>query len=200
MLSNRVEQVLEIADEVGALRPRDLATYDLPRSYLHRLAAQGRLVRVGRGLYMTPDAELTRHHTLVEASLRAPKGVACLLTALRFHDLTTQAPFEVWMALEHGVWRPRAADLPLRFVTFSGAAFSEGQETHVIEGVSVTIYSAAKTIADCFKYRHKIGLDVAIEALRDGLRQRKGTVDELWHYAKICRVANVMSPYLEAML
>lgn len=200
MNPSQVEQVMNIARQVGVLSPRDLDEYGLPRAYLHRLARQGRLIRIGRGLYMAPDAEITEHHSLVEANKRVPSGVICLLTALRFHDLTTQAPFEIWMALEHSAWQPRQNDLPLRFVRFSGVAFTAGRETYTLEGVTVNVYSAAKTIADCFKYRHKIGIDIAIEALRDGLHQRKCTVDELWGYAEICRVAKVMEPYLDAML
>jgi len=167
--------------------------------YLQRLCEQGLLRRVGRGLYLSADAELTEHHTLAEACKRAPPGVICLLSALRFHELTTQAPFEIWMAIDKKAWRPRADWPVMRFVRFSGAALTEGIEEHRIEGVTVKVYAPAKTVADCFKYRNKIGLDVALEALRDCLRQRKCSNDDLWRYAKICRVGNVMKPYVEAV-
>jgi len=182
------------------LRPRDLAAHHIPRSYLTRLVAAGALVRVGRGLYLLPDAQFTENHSLAEASKRVPNGVVCLLSALRFHELTTQNPFQVWLAIENKAWQPQAGDLPFRYVYFSGDAFRLGIDQHLIEGVSVKIYNPAKTICDCFKYRRKIGVDVAIEALRDGLRQRKVTVGDLWRYAKVCRVQRVMQPYLEAIV
>ena len=128
-----------------------------------------------------------------------PAGVACLLTALQFHDIGTQLPSRVWLAVERKAWKPRITDLPVRIVRFSAEAFTEGVERHKLEGVTVRVYSAPKTIADCFKYRNKIGLDVAVEALRDCLSQHKCTYDDLWRFAKICRVANVMRPYMEAI-
>jgi len=126
--------------------------------------------------------------------------VICLLSALNFHHLTTQLPFEIWIVIENKAWATKGKQIPLRFVRFSGDAFTAGVEEHVIQGLPVKVYDAAKTVADCFKYRHKIGLDVALEALRDGLRQRQFTVDQLWRYAGICRVQNVMRPYLEAVV
>ena len=125
--------------------------------------------------------------------------MVCLLSALRFHELTTQLPSRVWLAIDTKAWRPIEDSLPLEIVYFSGLALSEGVEQHAIEQVSVGVYCVAKTVADCFKYRNKIGLDVALEALRECQRTRKCTMDDLWHYAKICRVANVMRPYLEAI-
>jgi len=193
-------QIFALAQTLGILRPRDLVTQGVPPIYLSRLVAQGLLKRVGRGLYTLPDASVTEHHTLAEAAKRVPQAVVCLLSALCFHELTTQLPFQVWLAIENKAWRPQVTDLPLRFVRFSGQAFTTGIEVHQIEGVTVRVYTPAKTVADCFKYRHKIGLDVALEALRDGLRQRKFTVDSLWHAAQICRVANVIKPYMEAMV
>lgn len=198
--SKRMEKILELARNAGVLRPRDLAAHHIPRSYLTRLVAEGALVRVGRGLYMLSDAPLTENHSLAEASKRVPNGVVCLLSALRFHELTTQSPFQVWMAIENKAWQPQVADLPLRFVYFSGDAFRTGIDRHSIEGVTVQVFNPAKTVCDCFKYRRKIGVDVAIEALRDGLRKRKVTVDDLWRYAKVCRVQRVMQPYLEALV
>jgi predicted transcriptional regulator of viral defense system len=142
---------------------------------------------------------VTEFHSLEEACKRVPHGIVCLLSALRFHGLTTQAPFEVWLAIDRKARLPRLGALPLRIVRFSGRALKEGVEEHRIEGVPVKTYNPAKTVADCFKYRNKIGLDVALEALRDCRRQRKCTNDELWRYAKVCRVANVMRPYMEAL-
>jgi predicted transcriptional regulator of viral defense system len=120
------------------------------------------------------------------------------LSALRFHGLTTQDPHEVWIAIDFKAHKPSVESPALRVVRFSGRALVEGIERHKIEGVRVHVYAAAKTVADCFKYRHKIGIDVAIEALRDSLRSRKATVDQIHRFAKVCRVANVMRPYLES--
>lgn len=193
-------RILEIARVAGILRPRDLDAVGIPRAYLQRLHERGLLERVARGLYVLPDAPFTENRGIAEAAKRIPGGVVCLLSALRFHELTTQDPYEVWLALQGKAWRPRQRDLALRIVTFSGAAFTEGIEEHNVEGVSVKVYSAAKTVADCFKYRRKIGLDVALEALRDGWRERRFTMDELWRYARICRVAPLMRPYLESLI
>jgi predicted transcriptional regulator of viral defense system len=195
-----IQRVLDLAEHVGAIRPRDLQPHGIPRTYLARLTSRGLLEKVGRGLYMIPDSDIiTEHHTLVEATKAVPNGIACLLTALRFHNLTTQGPFEVWLALPERAWRPRIDSLPLRFMKFSKPSFEAGIEEHVIEGVRIRVYSAAKTVVDCFKYRNKVGLDVAIEALRDCRRKRKCTVDDLWRFAIVCRVLNVMRPYLEAL-
>jgi predicted transcriptional regulator of viral defense system len=194
------QRILEIARKLGVLRSRDLDEYGIPRESLRRLHKRGLLRRVSRGLYILPNAEVTEHHTLAEAGKRVPRGVVCLLSALQFHGLTTQVPSEVWMAIEGKARRPRVDFPPLRFVRFSGAAWETGIEEHPIERVLVKVYNPAKTVADCFKYRNKIGLDVAIEALRDCLRQRMCTTDDLLRYAQICRVASVMQPYLEAMI
>ncbi len=193
------DKALELAKTKGVLRPRDLDPYDIPRTYLSRLCNAGKLQRVARGLYVLPESNFTENHSLAEACKRVPKGVVCLLSALRFHEFTTQAPFEVWLAIGEKAWRPRVNNPPLRIVHFSQATLNAGVEEHQIEGVTVHIYSPAKTVADCFKYRNKIGLDVAIEALRECRRERRCTMDELWHFATICRVQNVMRPYLEAL-
>lgn len=194
------KKVLDLARKSSILRPRDLEEKGLPSDYLWRLHKQGKLERVGRGMYTAHDAEISEHHTVVQAALRVPHAVVCLLSALRFHDLTTQSPFEVWMAIDVKARAPKEDLIPLRIVRFSGKALTAGVETHRIEGVDVKVYKPAKTVADCFKYRNKIGLDVAIEALRDCWRKKLATSDELWQYAKVCRVARVMRPYLESVV
>jgi predicted transcriptional regulator of viral defense system len=161
--------------------------------------ARGLLTRVGRGLYTLAEAEATEQRSLVEVVKRVPDGVVCLLSALQFHGLTTQSPSEVWLAIGEKARKPKAEYPPLRIVRFSGKAQTEGVAEQEIEGVTVRVTNPAKTVADCFKYRNKIGLDVALEALRDCRRKRKATADELWRYAKVCRVTNVMRPYLEAV-
>jgi predicted transcriptional regulator of viral defense system len=192
-------RLIQVAEAGGVIRARDLDRHRIPRVYLTRLVSDGALRRLGRGLYISSNAKLTEHHELAEAAKRVPRAVVCLLSALQFHGLTTQAPREVWIAIGQKARRARGERPRLRIVHFSGQALSAGVEQHVIEGVRVRIYNPAKTVADCFKFRNKIGLDVALEALRDYRRTKKGTSDDLWHFAKICRVANVMRPYLEAI-
>jgi predicted transcriptional regulator of viral defense system len=155
---------------------------------------------VARGLYAGAEAEITTHHSLAEASKRVPHGVVCLLSALAFHGLTDELPFEVWMAVPKGAWTPKGGSPPLRIVHVSGAALTEGVEEHTIEGVDVRVYSPAKTVADLFKFRSSVGLDVAVAALREVIRRRKATPGELWRAAEVCRVSKVMRPYLEALL
>ncbi len=198
--SPMTQKALQLMRSGGVLRWRDLAAHGVHPEHLRRLRAAGLLERIGRGLYALPNTAITENRTLAEACRRVPHGVACLLTALQFHRLTTQWPFEVWLAIDRKARLPRVAGIPLRIVRFSGAARTFGVEEHVVEGVPVKVYSPAKTVADCFKYRHKIGLDVALEALRDCWRQRRATMDELWQAASICRVANVMKPYLESLV
>jgi predicted transcriptional regulator of viral defense system len=139
-------------------------------------------------------------HLLAAIDTTVPHAVTCLLSALQFHELGTQAPYEIWLAIDRKAWKPVVDWPPLRVVRFSGEALAFGVETHTLEGVSVKITSREKTVADCFKYRNKIGLDVALEALRDYLRSRRRSVDELIRAARVCRVARVMQPYLEAMV
>jgi predicted transcriptional regulator of viral defense system len=182
------------------LRPRDLASHGISRQVLHRLHTEGRLERRGRGLYVLAGAALSEHEMLAQAAARVPHGVVCLLSALRFHGLTTQNPAEIWLAIDRKARPPNEPELPLRIVRFSGKARTAGVKTHVVDGVRVRVYESAKTVADCFKYRYKIGVDVAIEALRECWRSRHCTADELWRYAAICRMANVMRPYLEAVV
>ena len=183
----------------GTARSRDLVAAGFTRSELSRGVAAGELVRVGRGLYARPDFELSEHGSLATVAKRAPGVVFCLLTALRLHELTTQAPFEVWIAIGNKSHPPRLDYPPLRTMRFSEVSLRAGLETRLIDGVRVQITGVAKTVADCFKFRNKIGLDVALEALRDALESRKTSADELWKYAKINRVTNVMRPYLDAV-
>jgi predicted transcriptional regulator of viral defense system len=195
----RPDAILRLGRRAGILRPRDLEREGVPRVYLQRMVRRGLLVKHGRGLYGLPDAEVTEHHSLAQVGKRIPHGVICLLSALRYYGLTTQTPFEVWIALDRGARSPGSDSPQLHIVRFSGAAMNTGIEVKAIEGVSVRIYNVAKTVADCFKYRNKIGIDVAIEALRETWREKRCTMDELWRFAKVCRVANVMRPYLEML-
>ena len=183
----------------SVLRTRDLEAHGIWRAELRRNVEKGWLQRVGRGLYMRVGVKAGENHSLAEVGKRVPRGTVCLLSALRFHGLTTQQPHEVWLALDGKARAPKVDFLALRIVRFSGDAHSEGVEEHWIEGVLVKIYNPAKTVADCFKYRNKIGLDVALEALREAWRERRCDMSELMRYARVCRVANVMRPYLESL-
>ena len=198
-MDTTADKLLELVRTQGLLRPRDLALLGIPRVALTRAVRRGQLERVGRGLYGLTARPMSAHGTLAEVARRVPKGVVCLLSALRFHDLTTQAPFEVWLAIANKAAAPKLDYPPLRLVRFSGAALTEGVEEHVVDGVTVRVTGVAKTVADCFKYRNKIGLDVALEALREAWNGKHMTSDQIWHYAKIDRVANVMQPYLESL-
>lgn len=183
----------------GLVRSRDIEREGIHRSELKRLLDRGIVERIARGIYALPGLVLTEHHSLAEASRLVPGGVICLLTALRFHGLTTQNPFEVWMAIEAKAWRPKREGLKVRLVYFSGRSFREGVEEHDVAGVRIRVTSAAKTVADCFKFRNKIGIDVAVEALKDFTRLHRGGANDLARFARICRVSRVMQPYLDSI-
>jgi predicted transcriptional regulator of viral defense system len=197
--STHEHQVLRLARARKLLRARDVAEHGLPTIALTRLVQAGKLQRLARGLYGVPGAKISEHRSLAEVSARIPKGVVCLLSALRVHEIGTQAPFEVWLAIPLHMARPRLDQPAIRVVRMSGEALAEGVERRNIDGVKVPVFSAARTVVDCFRFRNKIGLDVALEALRDGWRQRKFTMDDLWRHATRGRVANVMRPYIEAI-
>ncbi len=198
--STLTERALEIARNRGIARARDFQAAGIPRTYLSRLCEQGRLVKLGRGLYQSADfTKFHAAHDLAQTALLAPRGVICLLSALRLHDLTTQLPHAVWIMVEHKARVPNIASFPCEIVRASGAAFSQGRTVVVVEGVDVVVTNPSKTVADCFKYRRRVGIDVAIEALKDALRRRKATRAELWRYAGVCRVQPIIKPYLEAL-
>jgi predicted transcriptional regulator of viral defense system len=193
------ERASRVLRRTGIARSRDLERAGVSRTEIRRLREQGRIERIGRGLYALPGAELTERQHLAEAARRVPGGVICLLSALRFHGLTTQNPFEVWMAIDRKAWRPRVEHPPLRLVYLSGPALREGVEEHQIAGVKVPVFSAAKTVADCFKFRNKIGIDVAVEALREYRRLHPKRLDDVWRFAAVDRVTRVIRPYIEAI-
>ena len=197
--TTHAQRILRLASRRGLLRARDLARDDIPRATLSRLVARGELTQVSRGLYALPRQTRSGQYQLAEIAARIPQSVFCLLTALRFHQLTTQSPHEVWLAIPNKAHAPKLDYPPLHIVRFSGSSLTAGIESHNVDGALIRVYSVAKTVADCFKYRNKIGLDVALEALRECRREKRASNDELWHYAKLCRVANVMRPYLESI-
>jgi len=196
---NQSDHILELARDRGVLRAADVREQGWSPQLLIRLHQAGRLHRLGRGLYALPDAEVTEHQTLMEVCQRVPKAVLCLLSALQFHEIGTQLSHQVWIALPEGTHAPALSYPPLRITRLRGAAYSDGIQSVADHGAPIRVYSAAKTVTDCFKFRNKIGLDVALEALKDAWRSRKVTMDELSHFAKINRVERVMQPYLEAV-
>jgi predicted transcriptional regulator of viral defense system len=198
-MAKPLQKIMHYIREHGMVRPRDIEGIGLPREYLVRLHRQGKLNRSGRGIYTVPDANVTERHSYAEVAKHVPEAVVCLLSALAFHEITTQSPPSVWIALRKGARKPALTSPSLRIVRLSGPSLTEGIENHHVEAIPVRVYSAAKTVADCFKFRNKIGLDIAIEALKDCLRQKKASVNDIYHYAKICRVSNVIRPYMEAL-
>jgi predicted transcriptional regulator of viral defense system len=194
------DKVLRLARRRQGVSARELYPAGVHRQVLSRLVAVGDIERVARGIYRLPRRPLTEHHSLAVTCAAVPRGVVCLLSALQFHGIGTQVPHQVWLAIDRRSRKPALRYPPLRVVRYSGAALSEGVVVHKLEGQQVRVYGIAKTLADCFKYRHKIGLDVVLEAVREAWRERRFTMTELEHYAGICRVQRVMRPYLEAML
>lgn len=192
-------QALQLIADLGLARPRDLEQHGIARTLLSRLVEEGLVIRQARGIYTVVRHAPTEVHTLAQVAKRVPEAVFCLFTALRFHELTTQSAAEVWIALPEKARRPRLDYPRLRVARFSGLALTEGVEEHRVEGVIIRVYSAAKTVADCFKYRNKMGIDVAVEALRDFSRKHRGGATELARFARICRVSRVMQPYLDAI-
>ncbi len=197
---NQSDHILELARHRRVLQAADVREQGWSPQLLIRLHLAGKLQRISRGLYALPDAEVTEHQSLIEVCQRVPKAVLCLLSALQFHEIGTQIPHEVWIALPEGRQAPALRYPPLRITRLRGAAYSDGIQTVTDHGAPIRVYSAAKTVTDCFKFRNKIGLDVALEALKEAWRSRKVTMPELSHFARINRVERVMQPYLEAVV
>ena len=197
--TTKTEQALRLIQQMGVVRPRDLASRGITPEHLRRLYQRGLVEQPARGLYRVAGAELTAHDSLVTVAKRVPNGVVCLLSALRFHEFTTQSPPDVWVGIRSGARVPSLGNRLVRFVRYSAVSLAAGCETHRLEGVPVRITNPGKTVADCFKYRNKIGLDVALEALRECRRLRLATPNQIAQYAKTNRVLNVMRPYLEAL-
>ena len=199
MIFNAQHPIVNLARSHGLLRTRDVDAMGESRGALARLVHEGHLSKLSRGLYALPDRPFSENSALAEVSAKSAQGVVCLISALRLHELTTQQSSEVWLAIPHKAHPPKLAYPPLRIVHLSGEAMTAGVETLRIAGTEVRVFGVAKTVADCFKFRHKLGLDVALEALQEAWAAQRFHMDDLWRYAQICRVANVMRPYLEAL-
>lgn len=191
--------IVELIASLGTVTAKDLAARGIPREYLPRMARKGLIERVARGRYRSPGSDITEHHELALFASRVPNGVIALISALAYHGIGTQIPHELWAAVKA---RSRTPDLgypAVRYHYFSGRAYELGIEQHIIEGVAVKVYSPAKTVVDCFRMRHKIGLDVALEALKEGWQNKRFTADELMQLAKACRIASVIRPHFEML-
>ena len=195
----QAHRVLALAHERGVLRARDLEPLGIPRAVLGRLVAAGRLERIGRGLYRSPQAAVGPHHSLVEVTARVPRGVVNLLSALAFHELTDELPAAVWLAIPRGSQAPTVDTARLELTWTAPRFLTLGVTRHTLEGLEVPVTDPARTVADCFKYRSRVGLDVAIAALRDYLSTHRGGRDALWRMAEHCRVRTVIRPYLESL-
>ena len=200
MTPTQSTRALDLLKARGMLRLRDFIAENIEPETLARLVRDEQVIRPARGLYQLPDTQIEAAYMLAEAAVLVPKGIVCLISALQFHELTLQVPSAVWMAIERTAWRPTISYPPIRFVRFSGWAMTEGVERYPIQSREVPITNPARTIVDCFRYRNKIGIDVAIEGLREGIRHRKFTPDQLWQYAKKARIWTVMRPYVETVV
>lgn len=199
MRTSPTDKLLRLAAKRQIVRTKDASELGIPRNYLGRLVRKGVLEKVRRGLYTSPDFSGTEHITVIEAAYQLPKGIVCLLSALRFHNFAAPSPHEIWMAIGQKAWAPKISSPPIRLIRMSGVSLHFGVKEYKVSGTVLRVFSPAKTVADCFKFRNKIGLDVAIGALKECRRSKKATMDELLAAANICRVANVMRPYLESL-
>jgi predicted transcriptional regulator of viral defense system len=193
-------RALDLLKARGMLRLKDFIAENIEPETLARLVRDKQVIRPARGLYQLPDTQIEAAYMLAEATALVPKGIVCLISALQFHALTLQMPSAVWMAIERTAWRSTISYPPVRFVRFSGWAMTEGVERYPIQSREVPITNPARTIVDCFRYRNKIGIDIAMEGLREGIRQRKCTPDQLWQYATKGRVWTIMRPYVETVV
>ncbi|WP_070415629.1 type IV toxin-antitoxin system AbiEi family antitoxin domain-containing protein [Sediminispirochaeta bajacaliforniensis] len=179
---------------------RELADSGVHRETIRRLIESGEMIRIARGLYSSPQFIPAEKYSLIVAQKTVKRGVVCLMSALSFHEIGTQNPSEVWMAISRPGRIPTVDNIPMKVITFSGASFTEGIETHQIDDDEIKVYCISKTVADCFKYRNKIGLDVAIEALKDVIQNKRTSIEEIIHYAEVCRVRKIMRPYMESIV
>lgn len=198
-MSSRIDRLLDDLKQEGILRARDARQWGVAPQELARLEKEGRLLRIGRGTYALPDEIDWNVADLAAACRRVPKGVVCLLSALRFHEIGTQNPQGIWLAIRRGAGRPVKGTENLHVVQYAEASYTAGIEVHQTASGEVRVYSPEKTVADCWKYRGRLGMETAREALRDALRQNKATPTEILRYAAVDRVARVMRPYLEAL-
>jgi predicted transcriptional regulator of viral defense system len=193
-----IDKIIKIAKKRGVVSSERLRRRNISPSLLCYMKDKNMLRRISRGKYVLPEY-ISSHETLVEVASKVTHGVICLLSALQFHELTSQMPYQVWIAIEKGSYYPRDLEDQVRLVQLSGVNFSSGIETYDENGIQIHVYSPAKTVADCFRFRNKIGVDIAIEALRDCIQQKKATSDEIWEHARRCHMTRIMRPYMETI-
>jgi len=198
--TTQTQRVLELVRTKGIVRGTELDRLGIHRMHLKRLVDRGLLMQRSRGVYEAAEPRMSAHDSVVEVAVRVPKATLCLLTALRLHQLTTQNPFEVWLMIDRKARKPSITYPPIRVVRASGLALTIGVQAMKLDGADLKVTTVAKTVADCFKYRSTIGIDVALEALRDAWRQKKAAMGEIIAAAKADRVATVMRPYLESLV
>ncbi|MDH3601240.1 MAG: type IV toxin-antitoxin system AbiEi family antitoxin domain-containing protein [Candidatus Tectomicrobia bacterium] len=185
---------------IGAFfRPQDLDVLGIPFYDLQQLVAEGVAERVARGLYRLTDAEPSEHYSLAAVCARAPNAIVCLLSALRYHDIGTQLPRDIWIAIPRRSRAPRVEGFPIRLVRFSGPSLSYGVEEIRLENVPVKLTTPARTVVDCFRFRRLVGRDVALEALRTAIQEHKASADEIWRAAEVCRAKSLVGPALEVL-
>ena len=199
-MSTQTNQIIDFVRHRGLISPSDVESEGLNPRLLGRLVEHGTLQRITRGVYAMSDHTATRHHDLAVVAKLVPDGVFCLLTSLRFHQLTTQDPHRLWLAIPSRGWKPEPVDFRLRIVRMSEQTLGWGVENHRVEGVAVRIFNPAKTIADCFRFRRIVGLDVAIEALRQYRQENRGSLDDVWRASEVTGVCNVIRPYIEMVI
>ncbi len=198
-MNTNQQTLIDFVKKRGIVRSREITSLGIPRVLLTRLVQSGEIQRIAKGLYSLPDRDITDKSILAEIALKYPSGIVCLLSALRFHEVTTQTPYEVWFGIPNKSRIPQIDYPPIRGIRFSHTGLTEGVDPYVIENIPVNITNVARTVVDCFKFRNKIGLDIAMEALREAWQGKLCTIDELWHYAQLFRVTNIMRPYLESV-
>lgn len=199
-MQSAIEAALRIFEKNKVMHSNEIFEQGIQPRTLYQMRDEGLVIQEGRGLYRLANEQIWSDPDLAVVSLRIPKGVVCLISALYFHRLTTQIPHEVYVALPKDSEKPRIQYPPTRFFWISPESFKAGIEKHIIDNVEVKVYSVAKTIADCFKFRNKIGMDVALEALREGLNQKRCTPDQILRFARTNRVERIMLPYMEALI
>ncbi len=197
-MQTHIAKVKILAKQQGSISATTLTKVGIAPSMLCYMANKGMLRRMARGVYTLPEY-VAVHETFSEVAITIPNGVICLLSALQFYELTSQMPYETWIAIEKGSNYPRNLKLPVKIIQLSGINYSAGIKTFTEDGVNIRVYSPAKTVVDCFRFRNKIGSDVAVDALRDVLRQKQATSDEIWEYARRCKITKVMRPYMESI-
>lgn len=200
MSQTQIQRVLKLFRKTTTIRASDLKEKDIPRSVLARMISAGLLQKVSHGLYRQSHTQMSEKEEMVNIALRVPQAIFCLFTALQFHELTTQLPRQIWIALPQGSHKPKIDYPPLQMIQLTKKIYDVGIDTVIVDQVPIRIYNPAKTVVDCFKFRNKIGLDVALEALKDALHQKKATSDELYYFAKIERVQKIILPYMEALV